>query len=440
MEVNLQWRRQRLACHFPGWIPTLSFPPFLGNDDDILPYMTNPVSQSEQVSDSVIFSHPRFPVLTKNIRDRRGSRIKIQCPIYQDTSTKITNCSMDCMAYGMGSCCLQVTYQASGLPEALRMFDIMMVLTPIMLSVTAASPIYQGKIVDTDTRWSVISQSVDDRTVLETYQNRLPSRYSTSMSYLSNGGEDYNDYPVLYDKQAFNRLLSEGMDPLLATHFAHILLRNPLIVYESQVTNPLDTNWFQMLQSTVWQDVRLKIPTDQDDSWKMEFRPMEIQLTDYENTSAILFSTIYLRMCLWEGSDYRIPITNLLQNVQRAHQRNSYQTQHFWWSVLGKPRLLTLREIFLDSEHGIWVRMERYVEQEMLEPALKLKLLGYLRLIINRIDGHQPTNATQIRNYVMQHPKYERDSKVSLEIMNDLVKKYHYIGLVSQVEILPTRT
>ena len=145
-------------------------------------------------------------------------------------------------------------------------------------------------------------------------------------------------------------------------------------------------------------------------------------------------------MCLWEGSDYRIPITNLLQNVQRAHQRNSYQTQHFWWSVLGKPRLLTLREIFLDSEHGIWVRMERYVEQEMLEPALKLKLLGYLRLIINRIDGHQPTNATQIRNYVMQHPKYERDSKVSLEIMNDLVKKYHYIGLVSQVEILPTRT
>jgi len=38
------------------------------------------------------------------------------------------------------------------------------VLAPIFMCISAGSPIFKGKLVDTDTRWDVIAQSVDDRT------------------------------------------------------------------------------------------------------------------------------------------------------------------------------------------------------------------------------------------------------------------------------------
>ena len=35
------------------------------------------------------------------------------------------------------------------------------------MALTAYSPIYRGRLADIDTRWTVISQSVDDRTEAE---------------------------------------------------------------------------------------------------------------------------------------------------------------------------------------------------------------------------------------------------------------------------------
>jgi glutamate--cysteine ligase catalytic subunit len=37
-------------------------------------------------------------------------------------------------------------------------------MCPIMLALTAASPIYRGYLSDIDVRWGVIAASVDDRT------------------------------------------------------------------------------------------------------------------------------------------------------------------------------------------------------------------------------------------------------------------------------------
>jgi glutamate--cysteine ligase catalytic subunit len=47
------------------------------------------------------------------------------------------------------------------------MYDQLAVLAPIMLSFTAASPIFKGRLSDVDCRWNVIAQSVDDRTPAE---------------------------------------------------------------------------------------------------------------------------------------------------------------------------------------------------------------------------------------------------------------------------------
>ena len=42
---------------------------------------------------------------------------------------------MDCMAFGMGCCCLQVTFQAKNLAESRYLYDQLSVLSPIMVRV-----------------------------------------------------------------------------------------------------------------------------------------------------------------------------------------------------------------------------------------------------------------------------------------------------------------
>jgi glutamate--cysteine ligase catalytic subunit len=71
---------------------------------------------------------------------------------------------MDAMAFGMGSCCLQITFQAKNIQEGRKMYDQLSPLGPILLALTAATPIYKGFLADTDVRWNQISAAVDDRT------------------------------------------------------------------------------------------------------------------------------------------------------------------------------------------------------------------------------------------------------------------------------------
>jgi glutamate--cysteine ligase catalytic subunit len=88
---------------------------------------------------------------------------------------------MDAMGFGMGCCCLQLTFQCCNVGEARRLYDAMVPLAPIFvralsccaglalsvraqLALTAASPLYRGYVADVDCRWNVIAASVDDRT------------------------------------------------------------------------------------------------------------------------------------------------------------------------------------------------------------------------------------------------------------------------------------
>ena len=47
------------------------------------------------------------------------------------------------------------------------MYDQLAVLSPVMLALTAATPVLKGRLVDTDVRWNTIALSVDDRTPAE---------------------------------------------------------------------------------------------------------------------------------------------------------------------------------------------------------------------------------------------------------------------------------
>lgn len=172
---------------------TLTTFPRLGTPDDISPYFppSGERLRSQFLPDEIANPHIRFPTLAANIRSRRGRKVEINVPIFKDEHTAVPfkdptvnydlhkwpedddvrngaakddHIYMDAMAFGMGSCCLQITFQAKNINEGRKLYDQLSPLGPIMLALTAATPIYKGFLADTDVRWDQISRAVDDRT------------------------------------------------------------------------------------------------------------------------------------------------------------------------------------------------------------------------------------------------------------------------------------
>ena len=182
------------ANEFP--ITLTTFPRLGTGDDYISPYFptSGDKGRSQFLPDEIANPHIRFPTLAANIRARRGAKVEINVPVFKDENTpspfkdptvnydlhdwpedddvrngavKEDHIYMDSMAFGMGSCCLQITFQAKNITEGRRLYDQLSPLGPIMLALTAATPIYKGFLADTDVRWNQISRAVDDRTAEE---------------------------------------------------------------------------------------------------------------------------------------------------------------------------------------------------------------------------------------------------------------------------------
>ena len=201
---------------------------------------------------------------------------------------------MDAMAFGMGCCCLQITFQGKDVEESRFIYDQLNVLTPIMMALTASTPLLRGRIADTDCRWGIISESVDDRTLAERGRNdpdapheylneggqrRIhKSRYDSISTYIYQGAlylEDdlkkmkksglanrvlnmYNDIPVPIDEASYKQLREAGIDPALSQHIAHLFIRDPLVVFSGaveEVDDETQTEHFESIQSTNWYDL-----------------------------------------------------------------------------------------------------------------------------------------------------------------------------------------
>ncbi|RHY35780.1 hypothetical protein DYB25_010711 [Aphanomyces astaci] len=283
---------------------------------------------------------------------------------------------MDAMAFGMGMCCLQVTFQAKNIGESRHLYDHLGVLSPIMLALTAATPILKGRLADTDVRWATIAASVDDRTPHEmgfassppppTYAKmagggikRLPkSRYEGISAFICNHkhGEDmtssldqYNDVDIPFDEDSYATLRANGVDDILAKHIAHLFIRDPLVIYEQRlhVDNKLATDHFENIQSTNWQTVRWKPPplppspsppsSPSSDGgnghigWRTEFRSMEIQLTDFENAAFSVFIALVSRVILTFDLNLYVPLSKVNANMEIAHRVNAAVDETFFF-------------------------------------------------------------------------------------------------------------
>ncbi|KAI1401699.1 GCS-domain-containing protein [Hypoxylon fuscum] len=462
--------------------------------------------RSQFVPDEIANPHIRFPTLAANIRWRRGRKVQVNVPVFHDKKTPnpwkdptvnydlhnwpedddVRNGAapdnfihMDAMAFGMGSCCLQITFQAKNIIEGRRMYDQLSPIGPIMLALTAATPIYKGFLADTDVRWNQISRAVDDRTPEELGEKplknnrwRIPkSRYASNSTYISTDARlrpEYFDPNLIIDDSIKAELLEGGMDDRLATHFAHLFIRDPIVIFNEDLKE-LDltkADHFENIQSTNWQHMRFKPPPPGSDiGWRVEFRPMEIQITDFENAAFAVFMVLITRAILSFDLNFYIPIVKVDENMETAHARDAVLEKKFYFrknpfpnrparstgpSRAGSPTasrpptpfgpvedeytLMTVDEIINGSqsdEHGfpgLIPIVESYLDSVNVDVQTRCDLSTYLDLIRMRASGELWTAAKWIRHFVAQHPGYDHDSVVTDEITKDLVSAVVDIG------------
>ncbi|KZT10714.1 glutamate-cysteine ligase catalytic subunit [Laetiporus sulphureus 93-53] len=483
-------------------------------------------SHSLFLPEEITNPHVRFPTLTANIRRRRGSKVAINLPLFIDKNTprpfvdptipwqrnvypedpeakrgaaKIDHIYMDAMGFGMGCCCLQTTFQSCNVTEARRLYDALVPVAPLMLALTAASPLWRGYIADVDCRWDVISASVDDRTEeerglkpLKNDRFRIPkSRYSSVSLYMSDcwmNRPEYNDIEAPHDQAIFDRLRKHGIDALLARHISHLFIRDPIVIFSETIEQDDTTSndHFENIQSTNWQTVRFKPPpVNSAIGWRVEFRSMEVQTTDFENAAFSVFVVLLSRAILSLNLNLYIPISKVDENMERAQKRDAVHSQKFFFrkdvfpptssssrassrcsscsssghsspvdgaddapkkerrlrncfppvpkpsnGYLQRPveeeyEEMTMEEIMFGkrgSFPGLFHLVYSYLDTLDIDEQERIKLEEYLDLIQRRTNGSLKTAASWIRDFVRSHPAYKFDSAVSQEINYDLLR------------------
>jgi len=489
------------------------------------------IAQSDYLPDEIINHHPRFAAMTKNIRARRGKKVKIQVPLYRDDdTTKTTPIEMDAMAFGMGCSCLQVTFQARNLDESRNLTDQLAILTPLFMALTAGTPFFKGYVSNWDARWNVIAQCVDDRTAgekgkfeLDDLENLQPgdivdvfsmafetegvkdtkncsgrwircsvssitpttlsvsnleaggvsanfnitdsstltwllpggvktnpkhkligkSRFGTISTYISHTKpfrEEYNDIECEIDDYTYKSLIKAGVDETMAKHISHLFIRDPLVVYKDSVQNVDDeksTEHFENIQSTNWQNVRFKPPPLMEDvGFRVEFRTMEVQLTDFQNAAFVIFVTLLSRAILYYDLDLYMPLSKVDYNIELAHKRNAAISEKFYFrksfrqnAVKNAIGLMSLKDIICGNEFRLG--LADICRQYLLAMCPNEQILNQVEEYIQHVErvasGLTLTCAQTLRTFVTNHELYNRDSVISDQLCTEIIK--HIAGL-----------
>lgn len=316
------------------------------------------------------------------------------------------------------------------------------------MALTAASPIFRGILVDTDCRWSVIESSVDDRTREErgldpllssTY--KIPkSRYASVSRFISEQSRpEYNDIEAPINETILEQLKEAGIDQELSLHLAHLFIRDPLVIFRELLhqDNSESSDHFENIQSTNWQTCRFKppSPTNPELGWRVEFRPMEVQLTDRENAAFAVYSVLLARTLLHFQLSLYLPISLVDINLSRAQKRDAVLNDLFYTrtNITNNQEacsisLRTLDDIINNPEIGLNQYIRLYLHEMAVEPHVLQVLEGYLQLVSDRAAGRSPTPAKMIRNFVLKNPHYAKDSLISDKIIYDLVKDLSHLS------------
>lgn len=171
--------------------------------------------------------------------------------------------------------------------------------------------------------------------------------------------------------------------------------------------------------------------------WRVEFRPTECQLTDFENAALTVFVVMLTRVILSYNLNLLIPISRVDENIRRAQTRDACTQQKFFWrrscttdcsppevaevckryETNGKERVegclqeLTVTEIIngkSDTFTGLVPFIRDYMANLEVDVATRCTVNQYLDFISARASGKLMTTARYcnllITNWVTAQP------------------------------------
>lgn len=145
---------------------------------------------------------------------------------------------------------------------------------------------------------------------------------------------EYSDISAPINESVRQRLLDNGLDDKLASHIGHLFIRDPLVQFSETIDQDDEESMdhFENIQSTNWQTVRFKPPpVNSPIGWRVEFRPMEIQMTDFENAAFSIFIVLLSRAIISFKLNFYMPISQVDENMQRAQERDAARAQTFFF-------------------------------------------------------------------------------------------------------------
>lgn len=258
------------------------------------------------------------------------------------------------------------------------------------------------------------------------------------------------------DKSIKGRLMEGGMDEPLAEHFASILSRDPLLPTEADLDhqNASSTRLFELMHGCVWPHVRFKPPmSDDGPGWLVEFRPMEVQPTDFENAAFSIFTYLLSRAITTLHVNFYLPMDKVGEAWEQSQRRNAVADSRLWfrrsgWSSNSLHSLRQGKTMCKDEIHsasgaedysrmsldeivngegvpggfpGLLGIVQQYLHYTNVSPVEQARLAPYLDFIEKRASGANPTPATWMRQFVRQHEDYRQDSYVSEKTCHDMM-------------------
>lgn len=265
-------------------------------------------------------------------------------------------------------------------------------------------------------------------------------------------------------------------------------MRDPLPTYTGDFTDNINDNeevaHYQNLLSSNWNSMRFKSPPDvhSDIGWRVEFRTLDIQLTDFENAAFIVLLAMIRNVINYFDVNFIIPISQIDRNMDIAGRRDAVVSQKFSFRTNVVPKTgdytqnclrdaeflksrvdtnsnaannpnhllnpeqieeeekfeeLTIREVLEGKEEvgyiGLYPLIYKFIELQNYSEEQKKKLKTFLDYMLDKAKGEVPTGARFMREFVHKHPAYQQDSKLNKDILYDLM--YTLLHLNTDQEI-----
>jgi len=281
---------------------------------------------------------------------------------------------------------------------------------------------------------------------------------------------------------------------MLAAHVAHLFTRDPLVIFEDgiEVDDARCMDHFENIQSTNWRTMRWKLPSleiglhaeeqanrksqsgansesivgatqQQSDlagpGWRVEFRSLEVQLTDFENAAFSILVVLAARSLLAMGYNFYMPLSFVEENMKRAGSRDAVRKQKFWInkntfngrdaeqassgilapsSVINRRDLVELSmdqiinggKVGENNFLGLIPSILNYLDALGCDALTKGRLMAYLTLLQKRASGEIPTAAQWIRNFVESHPDSSAQQKtLPSSVVDSLLQRCDDLGM-----------